>query len=92
MAVTEEQILEWNLPTRPTKTSDTRSRGFKGRSVEVDAIPVETLRELARDAIEEHLDKHTLEMTRKIEEAERWEFMQFAAAMQGKSKKGPDDS
>jgi len=37
LAVTPEQIIEFNLPTRPTKTTDTRARGFIGESVEVDA-------------------------------------------------------
>lgn len=40
LAVTEAQIEEYNLPTRPTKQKDPRSRGFGGSgSVEVDAIP-----------------------------------------------------
>ena len=28
LAVTKQQIEQWNLPSRPTKTSDTRSRKF----------------------------------------------------------------
>ena len=39
IAVTPEQVHQWNLPTRPTKKTDTRSRSFKGASVELDAIP-----------------------------------------------------
>ena len=35
LAVTEEQIEEWSLPTRPTKRSDSRARSF-GSSVSVD--------------------------------------------------------
>ena len=31
LAVTPEQITAWALPTRPTKPSDTRSKGFCGR-------------------------------------------------------------
>src|SRR5262245_21047240 len=39
IAVTEEQIDDWNLPTRPTKKSDTRSKSFGSTiSVELDAI------------------------------------------------------
>jgi hypothetical protein len=38
IAVTPEQIEELELPTRPTKTSDTRSKGFGHVSVELDAI------------------------------------------------------
>ena len=71
VAVTPEQIEEWNLPTRPTKKSDSRSKTFDGRSVEVDAIPTAKLRELAEAAIVQHLDAYALERTRTIEAAER---------------------
>ena len=43
------QIVDWQLPTRPTKKTDSRSKNFKGESVEVDAIEPERLRELVRD-------------------------------------------
>src|SRR5262249_36170020 len=39
LAVTAEQIAEWNLPTRPTKASDTRAKNLGSAiSVELDAI------------------------------------------------------
>ena len=38
-AVTREQVEQWNLPTRPTKQTDTRAKKFVGTSVELDAIP-----------------------------------------------------
>src|SRR4051794_37923123 len=37
VAVTREQIAAYGLPTRPTKQTDSRARGFEGESVEVDA-------------------------------------------------------
>jgi hypothetical protein len=70
LAVSEQQIVDWNLPTRPTKTS-THSKGFEGASVELDAIEPATLRALVREAIERHLDADILENTRGIEELER---------------------
>jgi hypothetical protein len=39
LAVTPYQIATFELPTRPTKATDTRARNFDGGSVEVDAIP-----------------------------------------------------
>lgn len=60
MAVLPEQITEWHLPTRPTKKSDTRSRGFRGESVEVDAIPPAILRGLVSEVITQHLDSELL--------------------------------
>jgi len=47
VAVTPEQIQKWDLPTRPTKTTDSRSRDFVGESVDVDVIPPAQLRQLA---------------------------------------------
>ncbi len=56
IAVTENQIEEWNLPTRPTKASDARSKDFDGESVEVDAIPPKTLRALIEQCIQRNID------------------------------------
>ncbi|MEK1930847.1 MAG: hypothetical protein AAAC47_13920, partial [Pararhizobium sp.] len=54
LAVTPEQITGMNLPTRPTKKSDTRSKNFGSNiSVELDAIPPHALRSLVNDAIEQ---------------------------------------
>lgn len=71
LAVTEAQIVEMNLPTRPTKKKDSRAGSFEGESVEVDAIPAPLLRELIEDAIVQHIDAHHLEVTRAAEESER---------------------
>ena len=40
-AVTRAQVEEWDLPTRPTKQTDTRAKKFVGTSVELDAIPAD---------------------------------------------------
>lgn len=58
IAVTLEQIEAWNLPTRPTKKTDSRSKNFEGESVEVDAIRPTELRQLVRDTITQHIDPH----------------------------------
>lgn len=71
LAVTPEQVEEWRLPTRPTKGTDSRSRGFEGESVEVDAIPAPTLRRLVEDAITSHVDREQLRLTRVAERSER---------------------
>lgn len=71
VAVLPAQIDEWDLQTRPTKKSDSRSKNFKGESVEVDAIPPDQLRELVEECITKHIDKRTLRRTRSIEKAER---------------------
>ena len=71
IAVTPEQIAEWNLPTRPTKKSDTRSKGFGDISVELDAIDPNDLRDLVQMAIEQHLPPEQFEVLKAAEESER---------------------
>lgn len=51
VAVTPQQIQEMNLPTRPTKKTDTRSGGFGDESVELDAIGPDVLRALVNDTL-----------------------------------------
>jgi hypothetical protein len=72
VAVTEEQITRYELPTRPTKRDgNSHAKDFRGDSVEVDALPVDVLQELARNAIEEHIDPRQLAITRVAEKSER---------------------
>ena len=71
LAVLPEQIELWNLPTRPTKRTDTRAAGFVGGSVEVDAIAPNMLRGIVRNAIEQHIDADELALTRSVEASER---------------------
>jgi hypothetical protein len=71
LAVTPKQIVEWNLPTRPTKTSDTRSKNFGDISVELDAIEPNRLRSLVQRAIERHLPPRQFKVLKAAEESER---------------------
>jgi hypothetical protein len=75
LAVDREQIDEYRLPTRPTKTTDSRARKFMQQhgtgSVELDAIPPATLRSLVRDSIERHMDPEKLRVMKLAEVQER---------------------
>jgi hypothetical protein len=71
IAVTEDQIAEYDLPTRPTKSSDTRSKNFGNVSVELDAINPDVLRAMVLDAIELHLPEHEYNVLKAAEESER---------------------
>jgi hypothetical protein len=71
VAITRKQANDWNLPTRPTKQTDTRAKKFDGTSVELDAIPAHQLRALVREVIDRHVDKTQLEHLRIIEASER---------------------
>ena len=84
-AVTREQVEEWNLPTRPTKTSDPRAKKFSGTSVELDAIPARKLREIVRDCIERHVDQQQLEVLRAAEKSEREILERWARIHRGEA-------
>jgi len=65
-------LTEWNLPTRPTKASDTRAKNFGSAiSVELDAIEPNQLRALVQEAIERHLPSEQFEKLKAAEESER---------------------
>jgi hypothetical protein len=79
LAVLEHQIDEWNLPTRPTKTTDSRARKFgRAESVELDAIHPDKLRDLVRGAILRHLPADQLRVLRVAEDSEREMLRAFA--------------
>jgi hypothetical protein len=71
IAFSPEQIAEWDLPTRPTKKADTRSKGFGDISVELDAIDPNVLREIVQEAIERHLPPDQFEILKAAEQSER---------------------
>jgi hypothetical protein len=72
LALLPEQIALYDLPTRPTKATDSRSKSWAGgESVEVDALAPEVLRQLVEQAILHHVDHEHLEVTRAVEESER---------------------
>jgi hypothetical protein len=77
VAVTLDQITDLDLPTRPTKRTDSRCKTFTGESVEVDAIPPDTLREMVRNCIEQHIDQDRLDRLRVVEAAERETLLRF---------------
>lgn len=83
VAVTPQQIVDYNLPTRPTKKSDSRSKSFKGESVEVDAIEPDELRSLCRSVIVDHIDLDALERMQEVEEAERDTLEQMIDSLGG---------
>jgi len=82
VAVTEDQI-QWGLPTRPTKKTDSRSKNFKGDSIEVDAIPPDWLRGLVRESIEQHVPPGHLEHLAIVEAEERKSLAMFADQVGG---------
>jgi hypothetical protein len=76
IAVTEEQIGLYSLPTRPTKNSRRKGatyyeRTHGGVSVELDAFPPNELRQIVTERIERHMDPWQLQQMRWVEREER---------------------
>lgn len=79
LAVTKDQIRQWNLPTRPVVSKGKELTTRKARfieehgddAVELDAIPPNLLRDLIDATIAQHCDRRKIENLRSIEESER---------------------
>jgi hypothetical protein len=71
LAVNPDQILNWKLPSRPTKASSHAKKFGDEESVELDAIPPTTLRQLVQEAIEQHLPPGHLKKLKELEECDR---------------------
>ena len=72
LAVTEEQISAWGLPTREPKRNSAADRKWsKAFACELDAIPPDDLRDLVEAAINQHLPQRRLEILKIAEESER---------------------
>ena len=85
VAVTEQQIADWDLPSRATKRTDSRSKNFTGDSVELDAIPPAQLRQLVQDSIFSIMDIAEMEKIIDVEKAEQESISQLIS---GFSKSG----
>jgi len=71
LAVTQEQIERWHVPDRPPKTKDKLNQKHSGKSVEVDAVRPAVLRQLVREAIEQHVSQQQLHALMIAEDSER---------------------
>lgn len=80
LAVTPEQIKQYNLPTRPTKKTDPRSKSFQGESVEVDALPPHVIRDLVEWCISRHIESQAWLREMEIEAMEKKTFERMAEA------------
>lgn len=82
IAITEAQIEQYDLPTKPRKAGDKRSTHVKS-TVEAEAMPARIMRRLLRDAIEAFLPDDALKIARIAEESERAGLMAIAELIEG---------
>ena len=91
IAILPEHIEQFNLPTRPTKQSDSRARNWRGSEcVELDSMPPTQLCGLVEGAITSLIDSYEWE---KLKEIEREELATLSATIAGftASDDGEDD-
>lgn len=78
LGLTYDQVLELDLPTRPAKRNSVADRRWPYEfAAELDAIPPDTVRDLVREAIEDHLPRYELRHLKRVERAERETLLQF---------------
>jgi hypothetical protein len=74
IAVTPQQVAMWNLPSRPNKSTDSRTKKFAKKhsaSIELDAIDPNVLRHLVENAILQHMLPDTYADLMKQEQREK---------------------
>jgi hypothetical protein len=74
LALTAEQVEDYNLPTAPAKTSDSRSRKWTGETCQLEALAPDELAEILTDEIVEWIDYDQLERDEVLQQAERREI------------------
>lgn len=76
IALMHEQVVEWDLPPAPTKTTDSRAANWDGLGqVELDAVDLHKLRDLCQEAIDEVFDEDLHAELESDEEDERENYI-----------------
>ncbi len=71
LALTREQVMEWDLPTRPAKKRDPEAKKWGDVAVELDAIPAPVLIALLDDTIQGLVDERAWKVAQVVEAEER---------------------
>lgn len=70
LAINENQIAAFDLPTKPRKAGERRRPDIR-ETVEAEALPAATMRAMVRDAVESYLPEGALQVAKVAEESER---------------------
>ena len=70
IAVNADQVVEYDLPTKPRKGGEVRRQDIT-ETVEAEAMPAATLRAMLRTSVEDLLPERALEVAKVAERAER---------------------
>lgn len=82
IAINEEQVLEYDLPTKPRKEGDKRSQHIE-YTVEAEAMPAHILRTILRTHVEVLLPEDALLVSKVAEASERAHLARMAAMLGG---------
>jgi hypothetical protein len=86
IALNHDQAKAWNLPTRPAKRTDSRTKKFMDQhgdvSVELDAIEPAMLTALVDDAIAKHMPKADLARMKVVEAAQQATVRDILSALE----------
>lgn len=78
IALMEEQVIEWNLPPAPTKSTDTRSANWDGLGqVELDAVDNSKIQSLLKEAIQGVFDQDLHDELLEQQDEEEIEFKEI---------------
>lgn len=85
VALTAQQVADYELPTAPPKATDGRSRGWTGGGTcQLEALPPDDLAEIVRTAIEEHFVLDTYNQTLALERNDRAELLGLPSGETGR--------
>ena len=82
IGITEEQIVQYALPTKPRKPTD-KLRPDILKTVETEALDASILRGLLRGEIESHIPEGTLRVLHETEKSERVDLLSLAKSFIG---------
>lgn len=80
LAVNQEQIEKYDLPSKPRKPGDRRRLDIQ-ETTEAEAIPADLMRRMVRDAVESYLPQGALHAVKVAEESERESLKMWADTM-----------
>ena len=80
IGINADQVEEYDLPTKPRKDSDRRSRQL-AFSVEAESMPAKILREILREKVEALLPINALAVARVAEQSEREQLERMATIL-----------
>jgi hypothetical protein len=81
LAITEGQIIQYDLPTKPRKATDRRSPHV-AETVEAEAMPARVLRQIVRGWVETFMPDGALQAAKAAEESERAGLLRLAEALE----------